>query len=62
MESDDAFQTDHYVGGYDSTENAFCFSYYNDNNEEYWFQIKLSDILQLTEKDFDSLTLRKAMD
>jgi len=35
IESSDMFQTKNYNGGYDATENAFCFSHYK-NNKEYW--------------------------
>ena len=34
-ESSDEFQTKNYCGGFDATENEFCFSYYNENKIEY---------------------------
>ena len=43
-ESDDMFQTDHYSGGYDATESAFCFSHHRDDGSEWWFQLSLGDI------------------
>lgn len=43
IESSDMFQTENYCGGYDATEEAFCFSYY-DNAQEYWFQLTLDEI------------------
>jgi hypothetical protein len=47
IESDDMFQTDSYCGGYDATEEAFTFSYYAPDGEEYWFQLTLADIRAL---------------
>jgi hypothetical protein len=44
IESDDMFQNDHYVGGYDATEQAFCFSHYTAGGEEYWFQLSLPEV------------------
>jgi len=29
IESDDMFQSPHYEGGFDATEDAFCFSYFD---------------------------------
>lgn len=47
-ESDDEFQSAHYVGGYDATEDAFCFSYYESDAEEWWFQLSLDELRSLT--------------
>lgn len=44
LESDDMFQTDSYCGGYDATEEAFTFSYYAPDGEEYWFQLTLAEV------------------
>ena len=44
IESDDMFQTDSYCGGYDAIEEAFTFSYYAPDGEEYWFQLTLAEI------------------
>jgi len=44
IESDDMFQLESYVGGYDADERAFCFSYYHQNGSEYWFQVSLDQI------------------
>jgi hypothetical protein len=43
-ESDDMFQTEHYAGGYDATESAFCFSHYRGDGSEWWFQLSLDDV------------------
>lgn len=50
IESDDMFQTERYEGGYDATEEAFCFSYYDIEGKEYWFQLSLDEIKQIEEK------------
>ena len=44
IESDDMFQTKNVVGGYDADEHAFCFSYYDRDRREYWFQLNLEEI------------------
>jgi len=46
IESDDQFQSAIYEGGFDATEMAFCFSVYIEK-QEYWFQLPLTQILQL---------------
>ena len=53
IESDDMFKTEKYEGGYDATENEFCFSYYDENHQEYWFQLGMRDIekISLGEKE-----------
>lgn len=47
IESDDEFQTENYCGGFDATENEFCFSYYDNDKNEFWFQCSLSEIEQI---------------
>lgn len=49
VESSDMFQTTSYAGGYDATEQAFCFSYYAPDGAEYWFQLTLEDVNDLLE-------------
>ncbi len=46
VESDDEFQTENFVGGFDATEDAFCFSYYSPEGEQ-WFQITLEQVSEL---------------
>ena len=58
-ESDDMFQSEHFCGGFDTTENAFCFSYY-DNNNEYWFQIDLEEVKKITHGQLININIRKA--
>ncbi len=48
IESSDEFQTENYCGGFDATENEFCFSYYDDEKKEYWFQNSYSEIEQIS--------------
>ncbi len=47
IESDDMFQSQHYCGGFDADEEEFCFSYYDEDNVEYWFQLSLEQIEQI---------------
>lgn len=35
IDSSDQFQTENYSGGFDSTENEFTFSYFDENRNEY---------------------------
>ena len=44
IESCDMFQTSNYCGGFDADEQAFCFSYFDPNNQEFWFQIDLQQV------------------
>jgi hypothetical protein len=44
IESDDMFQSDRYEGGFDATEEAFCFSHNAEDGQEYWFQLTLSEV------------------
>lgn len=43
VESDDMFQSESYEGGFDADEEAFCFSHYAPDGQEYWFQITLAE-------------------
>ncbi len=47
IESDDMFQSESFDGGFDATEQAFCFSYYDDNGDEFWFQLTLPEIPEI---------------
>jgi hypothetical protein len=47
LEFADRYQTEHYVGGFDSIESAFTFSYYDENKNEYWFQVTLDEISEI---------------
>ena len=56
-ESCDEFQTEHFVGGFDATEDAFCFSYYSPEGEK-WFQITLEEVGEIASGASPSLSLR----
>lgn len=43
VESDDMFQSENYVGGFDADEEAFCFGYYAPDGQEYWFELTLAE-------------------
>ncbi len=60
IESDDMFHAESYVGGYDADENAFCFSYYDEKNKEYWFQLTLVQIKKITEYLLTSICIKEA--
>jgi len=34
-------------GGFNAAENMFCFSYFSENDIEYWFQLTLFDAIQI---------------
>jgi hypothetical protein len=57
IESDEYFQTDRYVGGFDATEMAFCFSLFDSGNE-YWFQFFLEQIEDLLGVDESDINIR----
>jgi hypothetical protein len=60
IESDDMFQTSHFCGGFDAIENAFCFSYYDKERKEFWFQIDLEEAQHIVTGTKTSILLRKA--
>lgn len=60
IESCDYFQTPHYVGGWDATEQAFCFSFYDGEKQEHWFQLSMEQIVQIKEGKLKEISLRKA--
>jgi hypothetical protein len=57
IESDDEFQTEHFVGGFDATEDAFCFSYYSLAGER-WLQVTLEEVAGIASGASPVLTLR----
>ena len=56
-ESDDWFQTDHFKGGYDATEQEFCFSYYDTTGKEWWFQFSYEDVSRILDGELRYLDL-----
>jgi hypothetical protein len=55
IESDDMFQTNSFSGGYDADEEAFCFSFYNEDSDEYWFQLTLEEIKKVVSGDLSTI-------
>ena len=60
LESDDQFQSAHYVGGFDATEDAFCFSFYPAVGRELWFQFSLQESLEIANREIKTLVAREA--
>jgi hypothetical protein len=60
IESDDMFQSTHFQGGYDATEEAFCFSHYGDAEEEHWFQLTLVEMKSVADGSRRSVVARPA--
>ncbi len=48
LESTDMFQNEVFCGGFNAQENMFCFSYHNEDDIEYWFQLSLYDAIQIS--------------
>jgi hypothetical protein len=46
-ESDDMIQGVTFEGGYDAIERAFCFSFYDEAGDEFWFQITLQEVHEI---------------
>ena len=59
-EADDWFQTDHFDGGYDATERAFCFSCVRPDLSEYRFQLTLVQIDEVLAGRLEELNLMPA--
>ncbi len=59
IESDDMFQTGRYHGGFDSIEQAFCFSAYTDDGE-FWFQFTLQQALSISAGEMIRISARLA--
>ena len=60
LESDDMFQSEHFVGGFDTEEAAFCFSYYSSEGTEHWFQITLAQVELIVLGNLTSVDTRPA--
>jgi hypothetical protein len=60
IESDDMFQTDSYCGGFDATEMAFTFSYYDSAGKEFWFQLTLEEVVAVANGANTEVELRPA--
>ncbi|HSF38252.1 MAG TPA: hypothetical protein VLT87_00580 [Thermoanaerobaculia bacterium] len=60
IESDDMFQSESYEGGFDATEEAFCFSRHADDGQEYWFQLTLSEVQAIAAGEERVIEMRPA--
>ena len=60
IESDDMFESDHYAGGYDADEEAFCFSHYDATGEEHWFQVTLAEVQAIAAGEERAIEVRLA--
>lgn len=60
LESDDAFQSSRYCGGFDATERAFCFSLFDKNGDEFWFQFTLDEAKDIVSGNLTMIEARKA--
>ena len=58
-ESDDWFQSESFEGGFDADENAFCFSYYDADKNEFWLQFTLADVRKILDGKITSVEGRK---
>ncbi len=47
VESDDMFQSESFCGGYDADEQAFLFSWYANDKDEYWFQLSIGEAAEI---------------
>ena len=59
-ESDDWFQTQNFIGGYDADEGAFCFSFFDASREEWWFQVTLAETQMISAGERPVIALRPA--
>ncbi|WP_248723317.1 hypothetical protein [Seonamhaeicola sp. ML3] len=60
IESSDQFQTLNYCGGFDATEDEFCFSFFDKSEKEYWFQLSLNEIERIKEGSISELNIQLA--
>lgn len=60
QESDDMFQSSNFEGGFDATESAFCFSFFDNKRQEYWFKITLSEVTQIHKGKKTTIRVRPA--
>ena len=58
IESSDMFQSNNYCGGFDATEDKFTFSYYDNRNREFWFEVSLDDIGMILKGEVNQIQTR----
>ena len=54
-ESDDWFQTDHFIGGFDADSRLFGFSHYGPDGSEVWFFFSLAEVPDLLDAENGSI-------
>lgn len=59
IESDDMYQKENYVGGFDADEREFCFSIYIASTE-YWFQFSLEEANRIHNGELTTIEIRLA--
>lgn len=59
--SDDMFQIGQFEGGFDAIERAFCFSYYDPQGNEFWFQLTLAEVAAVANGLQDHVAVRPAV-
>lgn len=60
MESSDEFQGERYHGGFEAEEDAFCFTYYEDDSTELLFQFTLEEAADIADGTKMSVEARDA--
>lgn len=58
IESSDMFQSNKYCGGFDAIEDKFTFSYYDDRNGEFWFEVSLDEIDKILKGEVNQIQTR----
>lgn len=56
----DWFQTERFVGGFESPEKAFTFSYFDEQKQEFWFTLTLEEVNDIVESKKHTLEVRNA--
>ena len=61
IESDDMFQTNGFIGGYDADEKEFCFSCIHTSGIEFWFQFNLNLSIEIANGSKPAIVGREAV-
>lgn len=61
VESDDEFQSERLVGGFEATEGEFTFSYFDLADTEWWFNLTLDQALGVAEGNGVVVKLRESL-
>lgn len=60
IQSDDMFQDEKYCGGFESMEDEFTFSLYDENGDEYWFEVTLEEVKDIVGGKLNTVEIRLA--